>query len=40
MLGLGRILYVALLLVNAVAILNEERFLSRSQFSFYSALFL
>jgi hypothetical protein len=31
MLGLGQILYVALLLVNAVAILNEERFLSRSQ---------
>ena len=29
MLGLGQIIYVALLLVNAVAILNEERFLAR-----------
>lgn len=31
MLGLGTVLYVALLLVNSVAILNEERFLSRSE---------
>ena len=31
---LGNILYIALLLINAVAVLNEERFLSRSQ-SFY-----
>lgn len=30
MLGLGTIFYVALLLVNSIAILNEERFLSRS----------
>ncbi|EDP43171.1 hypothetical protein MGL_2767 [Malassezia globosa CBS 7966] len=29
MLGLGTVLYVALLLVNSIAILNEERFLSR-----------
>ncbi|AXA49773.1 integral membrane protein required for ER to golgi transport [Malassezia restricta] len=29
MLGLGTIFYVALLLVNSIAILNEERFLSR-----------
>jgi len=28
-LGLGNILYIALLLINAVAVLNEERFLSR-----------
>jgi hypothetical protein len=28
-LGLGGILYVTLLLVNAVAILNEERFLAK-----------
>ncbi|QRV72916.1 transporter protein YOS1 [Ceratobasidium sp. AG-Ba] len=28
-LGLGTILYVSLLLINAVAILNEERFLAR-----------
>ena len=31
MLGLGTVLYVALLLVNSIAILNEERFLSRSE---------
>lgn len=28
-LGLGGIFYVSLLLVNAIAILNEERFLAR-----------
>ncbi|KAF8605361.1 Yos1-like protein [Ceratobasidium sp. AG-I] len=28
-LGLGTILYVALLLINAIAVLNEERFLAR-----------
>lgn len=28
-LGLGGILYVTLLLVNAIAILNEERFLAK-----------
>lgn len=31
MLGLGTIFYVALLLVNSIAILSEERFLSRSK---------
>ena len=30
MLGLGPIIYISVLLLNAVAILNEERFLSRS----------
>lgn len=30
-LGLGTILYVGLLLINAVAVLNEERFLARSE---------
>ncbi|KAI3620315.1 hypothetical protein CBS9595_002282 [Malassezia furfur] len=29
MLGLGTIFYMALLLINAIAILNEERFLNR-----------
>jgi len=29
MLGLGTILYVSVLLINAMAILNEERFLAR-----------
>ncbi|KAI3628486.1 hypothetical protein CBS14141_000189 [Malassezia furfur] len=29
MLGLGTIFYTALLLINAIAILNEERFLNR-----------
>ncbi len=28
--GLGRLFYVTLLLINAVAVLSEERFLSRS----------
>jgi hypothetical protein len=28
-LGLGSMLYVVLLLINAVAVLNEERFLAR-----------
>jgi len=36
-LGLGNILYIALLLINAVAVLNEERFLSRIGWS-HSAL--
>lgn len=31
MLGLGTIFYVALLLINAMAVLNEERFLARSE---------
>ena len=30
-LGLGTIFYVTILLVNAVAILHEERFLARSK---------
>jgi len=30
MLGLGTVFYTALLLINAIAILNEERFLARS----------
>jgi hypothetical protein len=30
MFGLGNILYVSLLLINSLAILNEERFLARS----------
>ena len=30
-LRLGNILYITLLLVNAIAVLNEERFLSRSE---------
>lgn len=29
MLGLGTVFYFALLLINSIAILNEERFLSR-----------
>jgi len=29
--GLGTMFYVALLLINAIAILNEERFLARSK---------
>ena len=32
MLGLGSIFYVSLLLINAMAILNEERFLARSRY--------
>ncbi|KAL3232919.1 hypothetical protein RNJ44_04835 [Nakaseomyces bracarensis] len=28
--GLGRLFYVTLLLINSVAVLSEERFLSRS----------
>lgn len=32
MFGLGRLFYVILLLVNAVAVLNEERFLNRLGF--------
>jgi hypothetical protein len=31
---LGVILYVTLLLINAMAILNEERFLARSKWLF------
>ena len=34
MLTLGAILYVSLLLINAVAVLSEERFLARSAFCF------
>lgn len=30
MLGLGTVFYTSLLLINAIAILNEERFLNRS----------
>jgi immediate early response 3-interacting protein 1 len=33
MLGLGTILYVSVLFINAIAILNEERFLARSPLS-------
>ena len=29
--GLGRIIYVSLLFTNAIAILNEERFLAKSE---------
>ncbi|KAK9895842.1 Yos1-like protein [Cystobasidium minutum MCA 4210] len=36
-LGLGNILYITLLLVNGIAVLNEERFLSRIGWS-HSAL--
>lgn len=32
-LGLGGIFYVSLLLINAIAILNEERFLARGKFT-------
>lgn len=32
--SLGTIIYVALLLTNAIAILSEERFLARSEFAF------
>lgn len=35
MLGLGSIFYVSLLLINAMAILNEERFLAISTFCYY-----
>lgn len=35
---LGTFLYVALLLVNAIAILNEERFLARGKFPVQSQL--
>lgn len=33
MLGLGYVFKITLLLVNAIAILNEERFLARSELS-------
>lgn len=33
MLTIGTIIYVALLLINAMAVLSEERFLARSAFS-------
>jgi hypothetical protein len=29
----GTFIYVSLLLVNAIAVLNEERFLARSEYS-------
>lgn len=29
--GLGTVLYVSLLMINAIAILNEERFLAKSK---------
>ncbi|ORX71169.1 Yos1-like protein [Linderina pennispora] len=35
--GIFTLLYVALLMLNAVAILNEERFLARSKFSLPAA---
>lgn len=35
MLSIGTILYVSLLLINAVAVLSEDRFLARSVFSFF-----
>jgi len=31
--GFGRIIYVSLLFTNAIAILNEERFLAKSQYT-------
>lgn len=34
MLGLGTIFYTTLLFINAIAILNEERFLSKGSFVF------
>ena len=44
MFGVGTVLYAALLLINAMAILNEERFLTRSTYMInsvsYSALIL
>jgi hypothetical protein len=30
--GFGRIIYVSLLFTNAIAILNEERFLAKSEY--------
>lgn len=36
MLGLGTIFYTALLLINAIAILNEERFLNRGRYTLSS----
>jgi hypothetical protein len=38
MLTLGTILYVAILFINAIAILSEERFLARSAFARLSAV--
>jgi hypothetical protein len=40
MLTIGTILYVALLLINAVAVLSEDRFLARSVFWLPSPLAL
>jgi hypothetical protein len=37
---LGVILYVTLLLINAMAILNEERFLARSAWLFLFLIFI
>lgn len=33
MLGLGTILYVGVLFINAIAILSEDRFLARSAYT-------
>jgi Yos1-like len=33
--GLGNIFYISLLLVNAIAVLSEERFLARSACRYY-----
>jgi len=35
---IGTILYVSLLLINAIAILNEERFLAKSMLPLFSAV--
>jgi len=38
--GIGTILYVSLLMINAIAILNEERFLAKSVLLVLCPLFL
>ena len=40
MLTIGTILYVSLLLINAVAVLSEDRFLARSAFCYLLPLLL
>lgn len=37
--GIGTILYVTLLMINAIAILNEERFLAKSMLLVLCPLF-
>ena len=38
--GFGHIIYVSLLFTNAIAILNEERFLAKSEWEFPALLAL